>query len=89
MALARLQTGFVEQQRNGIMRASAAAPELDRGTLRHARITSPTTDSRCRGSASSAQFLIQGGVAAVTLIVQGALAIVLGRRWRSATATRR
>lgn len=86
MALARLQTGFVEQQRNGIMRRLAAAPWSRIVGLRHARITSLMTTEVSR-VASSAQFLIQGGVAAVMLIVQGALAIALAPLLALATAT--
>ena len=76
MALARLQAGFVENLRNGLMRRLAAAPWHRIVALRHARITSLMTSEVARIS-SSAQFLIQGSVAVVMLVVQGGLAFAL------------
>ena len=76
MALARLQTGFVEDLRNALMRRLAAAPWHRIVALRHARITSLMTSEVSRIS-SSAQFLIQGSVALVMLVVQGGLAFAL------------
>lgn len=76
MALGRLQTGFVEQQRNDIMHILAAASWSRIVGLRHARVTNLITAEVSR-VASSAQFVIQGSVALVMLIVQGALALAL------------
>jgi len=64
MALARLQSGFVENLRNGLMRRLAAAPWHRIVALRHARITSLMTSEVARISGSS-QYLIQGSVALV------------------------
>jgi len=85
MALARLQTGFVENLRSGLMRRLAAAPWHRIVALRHARITSLMTSEVSRIS-SSAQFLIQGSVALVMLVVQGALAFALAPLLALATA---
>lgn len=76
MALARLQTGFVENLRNGIMRRLAAAPWNRIVGLRHARVTSLLTTEVNR-VASSAQFMIQGTVSMVMLLVQSILAVAL------------
>ncbi|MDB5674886.1 MAG: hypothetical protein JWM65_1868 [Sphingomonas bacterium] len=85
MALARLQTGFVENLRNGLMRRLAAAPWHRIVALRHARITSLMTSEVSRIS-SSAQYLIQGSVALVMLVVQGTLAFALAPLLALATA---
>lgn len=85
MALARLQAGFVENLRNGLMRRLAAAPWHRIVALRHARITSLMSSEVARISSSS-QFLIQGSVALVMLVVQGALAFVLAPMLALATA---
>jgi ABC-type multidrug transport system fused ATPase/permease subunit len=76
MTLARLQAGFVENLRNGLMRRLAAAPWHRIVALRHARITSLMTSEVARIS-SSAQFLIQGSVAVVMLVVQAVVAFSL------------
>ena len=76
MALARLQTGFVEVQRNAVIRTLAAAPWSQIVGLRHARITNFITSEISR-VAAGAQFMIQGAVAAVMLAVQAALALYL------------
>lgn len=76
IALAKLQTSFVEYQRNLVMRAIAAASWSRIVGLRHARITNLITSEVGR-VASSAQFLIQASVAAAMLVVQAALAFTL------------
>jgi ABC-type multidrug transport system fused ATPase/permease subunit len=85
MALARLQTGFVENLRNRLMRRLAAAPWHRIVALRHARITSLMTSEVARIS-GSAQYLIQGSVAVVMLLVQGVLAFALAPLLALATA---
>ena len=86
MALARLQAGFVENLRNGLMRRLAAAPWHRIVALRHARITSLMTSEVSRVS-GSAQYLIQGSVSVVMLVVQGALAFALAPLLALATTT--
>lgn len=76
MSLAELQNAFTEHQRNQVMRAVAAASWNRIVALRHARVTTMITTETGR-VAASAQFLIQGLVAAAMLVVQGALAIAL------------
>ena len=76
IALAQLQATFVEHQRNAVMRAVAAASWSRIVGLRHARITNLITTEVGRVS-GSAQFLIQGSVAAAMLIVQAGLALTL------------
>ena len=75
-ALFDLQIGFVESTRNGVMRALAAAPWQRVATLRHADVTNLMSAEVAR-IASSAQYLVQGGVALAMLAIQGALALVL------------
>lgn len=74
--LALLQGDFAEHERNRIMRTLAAAPWSRIAALSHARVTSLISVEINR-IGSSAQFLIQGSVAMVMLIVQGTLAFVL------------
>ncbi len=76
LALAKLQSTFVEHQRNQVMRAVAAASWSRIVGLRHARITNLITTEVGR-VAGNAQFLIQGSVAAAMLLVQAALALTL------------
>ena len=76
IALAKLQSTFIEHQRNQVMRAVAAASWSRIVGLRHARITNLITAEVSR-VASSAQFLIQASVAAAMLVVQAALAFTL------------
>ena len=76
MALARLQSRFIEQQRNQVMRAIAAASWGRIVGLRHARVTNLITSEIARVS-SSAQFFIQASVQAAMLVVQAAIAITL------------
>ena len=74
--LALLQGDFGEHERNRVMRMLAAAPWSRIAALSHARVTSLISVEINR-IGSSAQFLIQGSVALVMLIVQGTLAFVL------------
>ncbi|QQV76559.1 ABC transporter ATP-binding protein [Sphingomonas aliaeris] len=74
--MARLQGGFVETLRNHLLATLAAAPWSRIVSLRHARITNLIGTEMQRAGAS-AQFLIQGSVALVMLIVQAALAFSL------------
>jgi ATP-binding cassette subfamily C protein len=76
MRLALLQGDFSEHVRNRIMATLAAAPWSRIAALSHARITSLISVEVNR-IGSSAQFLIQGSVSIVMLIVQGGLAIAL------------
>jgi ATP-binding cassette subfamily C protein len=76
MRLARLQGDFAEHERNRIMRTLAAAPWSRIAALSHARVTSLISVEVNR-IGSSAQFLIQGSVAIMMLVVQGALAFAL------------
>ncbi|QNA82831.1 ABC transporter ATP-binding protein [Sphingomonas sp. So64.6b] len=76
LTLAKLQTGFVEQQRNQVLATLAAAPWSRIVALRHSRITN-LLGTEMQRLGGSAQFMIQGTVAIVLLIVQGALAIWL------------
>ena len=76
IALARLQSTFVEYQRNRVMRAVAAASWSRIVGLRHARITNLLTAEVTR-VAGSAQFMIQAAVAFAMLIVQSILAVTL------------
>ncbi|MEN2790628.1 ABC transporter ATP-binding protein [Sphingomonas oligophenolica] len=76
MRLALLQGDFAEHERNKIMRTLAGAPWVRIAALSHARITSLISVEVNRIGAS-AQFMIQGSVSLMMLVVQGALAIVL------------
>lgn len=80
MALAKLQGGFVEDLRNRMLQTLAAAPWSRIVSLRHARITNLIGTEMQRVGAS-AQFMIQGGVALVLLIVQAALAFSLAPKF--------
>jgi ATP-binding cassette subfamily C protein len=76
MRLALLQGDFAEHERNRIMRTLAAAPWSRIAALSHARVTSLISVEVNRIGAS-AQFLINGSVALIMLIVQGTLAFAL------------
>jgi len=76
MRLALLQGDFAEHERNRIMWALAGAPWSRIAALSHARVTSLISVEVNR-IGSSAQFLIQGGVSMLMLVVQGALAFAL------------
>jgi ATP-binding cassette subfamily C protein len=74
--LALLQGDFAEHERNQIMRTLAGAPWVRIARLSHARVSSLITVEVNR-IGSSAQFLVQGSVALMMLVVQSALAIAL------------
>lgn len=76
MRLALLQGDFAEHERNKIMRTLAGAPWVRIAALSHARITSLISVEVNR-IGSSAQFMIQGAVSLMMLVVQGGLAIAL------------
>ncbi|MBS7538149.1 ATP-binding cassette domain-containing protein [Ancylobacter lacus] len=76
MALARLQTGFIEAQRNRVMRALAAAPWERVASLRHARVMNIMSAEMQRVGVS-VHFLLQAGVAAAMLAIQIATAFWL------------
>jgi len=81
--LARLQTAFTQEQRNAVIRVLAAAPWNRIAGMSHARINSLLTNEVGR-LASAAQFMIQGSVSLVMLLVQGAIAVVLAPALASA-----
>jgi len=76
LALVRLQTGFVEAIRNRVIGVLARAPWSSVAGLRHARITN-LMSADVQRIAASAQFLVQGGVALIMLVIQSAIAIAL------------
>lgn len=76
MALARLQTGFIEAERVRAMRALAEAPWSKVAGLRHARVTNLVTVEIQR-LASASHFLIQGGVSLAMLAIQTGIAFAL------------
>ncbi len=76
MHLARLQGDFAQHERGRIIRSLAGAPWNRIAALSHARVTNMVSVEVNR-IGSGAQFLIQGGIALVMLVVQGALAFTL------------
>ena len=76
MYLALLQGDFAEHERNKIMRTLAGAPWVRIARLSHARVTSLISVEVNRIGAG-AQFMVQGSVALMMLVVQGGLAIAL------------
>lgn len=76
LALARLQTGYVEVQRNRVMRALAGARWEQIVKLQHARINN-LMSAEIQRLGSSVQYLIHGSVALAMLVIQGALALSL------------
>ena len=76
MRLALLQGDFAEHERNKIMRTLAGAPWVRIAALSHARITSLISVEVNR-LGSSAQFMVQGAVSLMMLVVQGGLAVAL------------
>jgi ABC-type multidrug transport system fused ATPase/permease subunit len=76
MALARLQTGFIEAERSRAMRILARAPWSRVVGLRHARVTNLITNEIQRLSSASF-FMIQGVVQATMLAIQTAIAFSL------------
>lgn len=76
MALAKLQTGFIENERNRVMRALAAAPWSRVVGLRHARVTNLIT-TEIQRLTSASYFLVQGTVLAAMLAIQLVVAFSL------------
>lgn len=76
MALARLQTGFIESERSRAMRVLARAPWSRVVGLRHARVTNLITNEIQRLSSASF-FMVQGVVQATMLAIQTVIAFSL------------
>lgn len=76
MQLALLQGDFAQHERNRIIQSLASAPWSRIAALSHSRVTSLVSVEVNR-IGTGAQFLIQGSIAIVMLVVQGALAFVL------------
>lgn len=76
MALARLQTGFVEAERNRAMHALAVAPWRRVVGLRHARVINLITNEITR-LASASYFVVQAVVLTAMLIIQTGIAFTL------------
>jgi len=75
-ALARLQTGYIEDERNKAMQALAEAPWRQVVGLRHARVINLiTTEIQRLNSASF--FLVQGVVLVASLVIQTGVAFKL------------
>ncbi|MET0272180.1 MAG: hypothetical protein ABW360_04245, partial [Phenylobacterium sp.] len=74
--LADLQTGFVEAERNRVIRRLAAAPWSRVAALRHARVTN-LLGVEIQRVGTSAHFVVQGAVALAILIVQSVVAFSL------------
>lgn len=76
MAIARLQSGFIESERNRVMRALADAPWHRVVGLRHARVTNIIT-TEIQRLTSSSYFMVQGVVMAAMLAIQTVIAFSL------------
>ncbi|MDF7776158.1 ABC transporter ATP-binding protein [Sphingomonas sp. AOB5] len=76
MVIARLQTGFIEAERNRAMRALAEAPWHRVVGLRHARVTNLITTEVQRLTSSSFS-MVQGVVTAAMLVIQVVIAFSL------------
>lgn len=76
LALAQLQTGFIEHERNRAMRVLAAAPWSRIVGLRHARVTNLITTELQR-LAGASHFLVQGAVMFAMLVIQTVIAFSL------------
>jgi ABC-type multidrug transport system fused ATPase/permease subunit len=76
LRLMRLQTGFVESQRMGVIRLLTSTPWSQIVGLHHARVINLVGGEIQRVS-SMAQFVVQGGVALTMLVIQSALAFML------------
>ena len=76
VALAQLQTRFVEDLRNRVIGALAAAPWARVVALQHARVTNLLGADIARISGST-QLLVQAGVATAMLAIQGGIALAL------------
>lgn len=76
MALARLQTGFIEAERNRAMQALAGAPWSRVVGLRHARVINLIT-TEIQRLTSASYFMVQGVVLSAMLVIQVAIAFSL------------
>jgi ATP-binding cassette subfamily C protein len=76
MALARLQTGFIEAERNRAMQALAGAPWSRVVGLRHARVMNLVT-TEIQRLTSASHFMVQGAVLSAMLVIQAAIAFSL------------
>lgn len=76
MALATLQTGFIEAERNRAIQSIARAPWSRVAGLRHARITNLITNEISRLSTAS-YFMVQGVVLSAMLVIQTIVAFWL------------
>ncbi len=76
IALADLQTGFVEAMRNGVMHRLANASWSRIVVLRHARVAN-LMSAEIQRVGSAAHFLLQGMVAITILVIQGSVAFAL------------
>lgn len=76
MALARLQTGFIQAERNRAMQALAGAPWSRLVGLRHARVINLITNEIQRLTSAS-HFAIQGVVLVAMLLIQTGIAFAL------------
>ncbi|PXA84568.1 hypothetical protein DMC47_40025 [Nostoc sp. 3335mG] len=76
MAIGRLQTGFIESERNRAMQALAQASWSQVVGLRHARVTNLITTEIQRLSSAS-YFMVQGVVLGAMLVIQAAIAFTL------------
>ena len=76
MALATLQTGFIEAERNRAMQSIAGAPWSRVAGLRHARIINLVTNEISRLSTAS-YFMVQGVVLSAMLVIQTVIAFSL------------
>lgn len=76
MALARLQTGFIEAERNRAMQALAGAPWNRVVGIRHARVTNLVITEISRLSTAS-YFMVQGVVLSSMLVIQTGIAFTL------------
>ena len=83
---AEIQRGFVEAERNGVIRRLAAASWSRIAALRHDRINNLLTTEIQRVGAS-ANFAIQGAVALTTLLIQCALAFILAPKMAMISGT--
>jgi len=76
IALARLQTGFIEDERNQAMQALAEAPWRQVVGLRHARVINLITTEIQRLNSAS-YFMVQGVVLVASLVIQTGVAFKL------------
>ena len=79
LSLARLQARFTDAQRSALLERIAGAPWHRLSALRHARVESLIAVDLPR-SATALNLLVTAGVAALLLVVNGLLAMVLAPR---------